>query len=41
LRFLLTEVPHDERIHPVALPAFPSTAPTGQVGSVQNLMILL
>lgn len=31
LRFLLNEVPHDERIHPVALPAFPSTAPTGQV----------
>ncbi|KAF6253333.1 hypothetical protein COO60DRAFT_1628254 [Scenedesmus sp. NREL 46B-D3] len=31
LRFLLNEVPHDERIHPVALPAFPSTAPTGQL----------
>ncbi|WIA21482.1 hypothetical protein OEZ85_000687 [Tetradesmus obliquus] len=31
LRFLLAEVPHEERIHPVALPAFPSTAPTGQL----------
>lgn len=31
LRFLLTEVPEKDRLHPVALPAFPSTAPTGHV----------
>eukprot|EP00775_Hariotina_reticulata_P009698 gene9698-9857_t len=30
LRYLLNEVSHEDRIHPVALPAFPSTAPTGQ-----------
>lgn len=31
LRYLLTEVPEKDRLHPVALPAFPSTAPTGHV----------
>lgn len=36
LRYLLSEVPHEERIHPVALPAFPSTAPTGQVSVQAN-----
>lgn len=31
LRYLLTEIPEKDRLHPVALPAFPSTAPTGHV----------
>lgn len=31
LRYLLNEVPEKDRLHPVALPAFPSTAPTGHV----------
>jgi hypothetical protein len=31
LAWLLSEVAHEDRIYPVAMPAFPSTAPTGQV----------
>jgi hypothetical protein len=31
LRYLMNEVPEKDRLHPVALPAFPSTAPTGHV----------
>ena len=31
LRYLLNEVPEKDKLHPVALPAFPSTAPTGHV----------
>lgn len=31
LRYLMNEVDEKDRLHPVALPAFPSTAPTGHV----------
>lgn len=31
LRYLMNEVEEKDKLHPVALPAFPSTAPTGHV----------
>jgi hypothetical protein len=31
LRYLLNEVPEKDKLYPVSLPAFPSTAPTGHV----------